>query len=494
MLSCERVTLFLADADAKELHVGVSEDLAQRIVPYGVGLAGHCAASLEVTRVDDAYADARFDKAIDHETGYRTRAVLCCPMVDGRGRLVAVCEALNPLHGGPFSPRDLELLQCVRTPMAVALLNARLHRSLAAAPAAAASPSTWRRPTRRRRRRGEAGGGNDNQGAPRDVSLMKLMEKVIELAIERFGADRCSMYVCDYDKGEIWSLVAKGVHTRFSVPVGHGISGACAKTGEVINVRDASRDPRTSHQHATSTGYKMHSTLCAPVLDQRPSSRAAERPALGVIQLLNKVDAPGHFTSGDETALRAFCSIVGLAMRNAMAFDEMREKEAERHEIFSSISSFICKFDMGGSLKWCNAPKQLEGLLGCREEAMRDQRFDGWLAPFATPPGAHAVVLGDALQKCLAHGAKARARGARAEVTPPAPEATPTGGGDGGGDGAAAPRSASSTFRSRRSSAPTSAATTAAWCRWARCSCWRTSRTSTAGRRPRRSSRTRTSG
>ena len=119
---------------------------------------------------------------------------------------------------------------------------------------------------------------------------------------------------------------AKGVHKRFTIPVGLGISGTCAKTGEVMNVKDASRDPRTSQKHATSTGYKMNSTLCAPVLDQRPGARTSERPALGVIQLLNKVDSPGHFTTSDETALAAFCSIVGLAMRNAMAFDEMRER------------------------------------------------------------------------------------------------------------------------------------------------------------------------
>ena len=53
---------------------------------------------------------------------------------------------------------------------------------------------------------------------------------------DRFSADRCSMYVCDHEKSELWSLVALGLPDRFQVPFGKGISGTCADRGEVINV------------------------------------------------------------------------------------------------------------------------------------------------------------------------------------------------------------------------------------------------------------------
>ena len=41
--------------------------------------------------------------------------VLCCPLLDANGELVAVLQAINPLHGGSFSPRDQQLLQFMQS-------------------------------------------------------------------------------------------------------------------------------------------------------------------------------------------------------------------------------------------------------------------------------------------------------------------------------------------------------------------------------------------
>lgn len=102
---------------------------------------------------------------------------------------------------------------------------------------------------------------------------------------------------------------------RFSVPFGKGISGACAASGEIMNVRDAASDERTASQFAKSSGYAMKNTLCAPIIDHNVTG---PKRILGVIQLLNKTTRPGYFSSADESALTAFCNIVALAMRNAM--------------------------------------------------------------------------------------------------------------------------------------------------------------------------------
>ena len=54
-------------------------------------------------------------------------------------------------------------------------------------------------------------------------------------------------------------------------------------------------------------------------------------------------------------------------MRNAMVFDELRQKDLEREMIFSSISSFICRFSVDGKLEWCNSPRLLQEVLGVAE-------------------------------------------------------------------------------------------------------------------------------
>lgn len=110
LLGCEHVTLFLADEEQRELSVlSAAGGLETLHVPYGRGLVGNCAEHREVMHIEDAYVDKRFDKDMDTQTGFRTRAVICCPLLDANGALIAVIQATNPLHGGSFSQRELKV-------------------------------------------------------------------------------------------------------------------------------------------------------------------------------------------------------------------------------------------------------------------------------------------------------------------------------------------------------------------------------------------------
>ncbi len=273
---------------------------------------------------------------VDTETGFRTKAVLCCPMIDPKGNLVAVLQAINPLHGGTFSDRDLRLIRCMQMPLAIALLNARLHSSLRNANESSATLVRVANALHSELTSVTSGSSGATQG-----SLNSLMDKVVREAKERFAADRCSMYVCDASRNEIWSLVAMGLTERFRVPIGKGIAGRCAETGEAINVVDASSDARVFKTDIG--GYVMRNTLCVPIIDRRETLADGRPKIIGVVQLLNKLKAPNHFTLQDEEALEGFCNIVGLAMQNAITFDAVREKEETTSHILSSISSYICK-------------------------------------------------------------------------------------------------------------------------------------------------------
>ena len=134
LLNCERVTIFLTDNVARRLRVLSSvDDLSAFTIEFGQGLAGYAAENRVIINVADAYEDARFNPKVDEETGFRTRSVLCCPMIEPSGQLVAVLQAINPLGGGSFDDKELVQLQCMQKSISIALLNARLHQSLRAA-------------------------------------------------------------------------------------------------------------------------------------------------------------------------------------------------------------------------------------------------------------------------------------------------------------------------------------------------------------------------
>ena len=109
LLNADRASLFLVEGDFLELAVAENlETLGEVRFAKGVGIAGLVAETGEAVRIDDAYADPRFNPEIDRQTGYRTRAILCLPVKNQRGEVFAVAQLLNRRDGQPFDVHDEE--------------------------------------------------------------------------------------------------------------------------------------------------------------------------------------------------------------------------------------------------------------------------------------------------------------------------------------------------------------------------------------------------
>lgn len=109
LLRAERASLFLVDHARQQLVLRVAQDLPETgfvRIPLASGIAGAAAVSGQVIRVDDAYADPRFNRAVDVETGFHTRSVLCLPLKDRDGTVFAVTQLLNRRDGRPFDDDD----------------------------------------------------------------------------------------------------------------------------------------------------------------------------------------------------------------------------------------------------------------------------------------------------------------------------------------------------------------------------------------------------
>ncbi len=109
LLDAERASLFLVDRGRGELVLRVAEDLpagGSVRIPLGSGIAGAAATDGKPVRVDDAYADPRFNPDVDRRSGFRTRSILCLPLHDSRGEVFAVTQLLNRRDGSPFDETD----------------------------------------------------------------------------------------------------------------------------------------------------------------------------------------------------------------------------------------------------------------------------------------------------------------------------------------------------------------------------------------------------
>ena len=117
-----------------ELAALVAEGVGSGQIAFasGTGLAGHSFRTGEIVAVSDAYADPRFNAAIDAQTGYRTKSALSIPITTRDGRRLGVMQALNRLDGLPFDGDDVVRMAAFGAQAAIALDNARLFSELIA--------------------------------------------------------------------------------------------------------------------------------------------------------------------------------------------------------------------------------------------------------------------------------------------------------------------------------------------------------------------------
>lgn len=105
----------------------VQDQLVNIVVPFGEGIAGWVAKHRQPLIVNNAQNDPRFFDGIDKESNFETRNILCAPLVS-RERTLGVIEMINRTGQDGFSNEDLELVQILVNPAAVAIDNAFLYQ------------------------------------------------------------------------------------------------------------------------------------------------------------------------------------------------------------------------------------------------------------------------------------------------------------------------------------------------------------------------------
>lgn len=131
ILDADRGTVFLFDADTNELVVRVGTGLDAIRMPANKGIVGESAQTRKLINVPDCYADDRFNRAIDKQTGYRSRCMLTIPLVGYEDSLVGVLQILNK-RDGVFDDQDEFVGSALAAQAAVVLHRVKMTESMIA--------------------------------------------------------------------------------------------------------------------------------------------------------------------------------------------------------------------------------------------------------------------------------------------------------------------------------------------------------------------------
>jgi sigma-B regulation protein RsbU (phosphoserine phosphatase) len=129
ILDAERGTVFLYDELTDELVVRVATELGTIRIPANKGIVGESAQTHKLINVPDCYADDRFNREIDKQTGYRSRCMLTIPLLGFEDSLVGVLQILNK-NDGIFDEEDEFIATALAAQAAVVLHRAKITEQI----------------------------------------------------------------------------------------------------------------------------------------------------------------------------------------------------------------------------------------------------------------------------------------------------------------------------------------------------------------------------
>jgi len=147
--------------------------------------------------------------------------------------------------------------------------------------------------------------------------LESLLEVITRETQQMLKCDRCSVFVLEASRGELWTQVAQGLEGQMKIRIplaSTSIVSLTARTAQVVNIPDAYADSRFDSDVDKITGYLTRNILCVPMHNR-------DGEVIGVFEVLNKVGGP--FTAEDEEWLQGLAACAAGLIEQAQAYQEI---------------------------------------------------------------------------------------------------------------------------------------------------------------------------
>lgn len=353
---------------AEALHKSESKTIS---LPFGVGIVGWVAQTGEAVNISNVYEDPRFNREVDLKTGFHTRCLICMPVKDGEGNVLAVAQVMNKkqqkqVDGGHtslvFSTRDVNLFEAYTNFCGIGLHHAQI---------------LFRSQLETRRSQVLLELARLIFSDQSDIS--RLIYSILMHSQSLLTCQRCQILLVNDLKddmpdtdvfGAAYDYTWKDRELDFDeiLKRGHRVEDArfpintrlvchVAHTGETINILDANDDPRFDPTiDCKDTVWRTRSILCMPI-------KHSDGRVLGVCQMVNKSSFTCHsttsslsqaemaatawerkeswsgvFSRNEEALFEAFALFAGLGIANTQMYEQVLRAEAKQRIAFDVLS------------------------------------------------------------------------------------------------------------------------------------------------------------
>ena len=241
VLNADRATVFLYDEATDELVVRVGTGLEPIRIPADKGIVGESVQSRKLINVPDCYKDDRFNRAIDKQTGYKSRCMLTIPLIGYEESLIGALQILNK-NSGVFDDQDEYVAQALAAQAAVVIHRAKITEAIIASERLDREISV-----------------------ARDVQIGTLPKEMPIIEGYGFGG---AFEPTDQTGGDLYDFVPMGDNRLFLLmgdATGHGIGPALSAT----QVRAMLRVALRLKTHLDDAFIHINDQLCEDLPDDR---------------------------------------------------------------------------------------------------------------------------------------------------------------------------------------------------------------------------------
>lgn len=153
----------------------------------------------------------------------------------------------------------------------------------------------------------------------------KTVEEVLilmaNMAREILVADRCTVWLIDENRDELWTKVAHGV-SEIRIPKTAGLVGHSISNDEDVIIDDAYHDSRFNSDVDKKTGYHTKSILVIPMKNN-------DGKIIGAFQAINKITKKEKFMAKDLEHLRLASSYSAKSIETALLYEEIIDTQKD---------------------------------------------------------------------------------------------------------------------------------------------------------------------
>jgi response regulator RpfG family c-di-GMP phosphodiesterase len=154
-----------------------------------------------------------------------------------------------------------------------------------------------------------------------EAELNKLLMLMADMGRELIVADRCTLWLLDEVKNELWTKVAHGM-PEVRISANAGIVGHAISQKVPIIINDPYNDSRFNQEIDKKTGYKTRNIIAIPI-------KNSDDKIMGAYQAINKMTEADSFAKKDIDHLVLAASYSAKALESAALYKEIEDTQKE---------------------------------------------------------------------------------------------------------------------------------------------------------------------